>query len=69
MALQDSSSAWNRLLDGLRADIPAQPAMLQGGQLREYQLEARACCTPPVAEMHAWLRWGVHGRHSSSPRA
>ena len=41
MALQDSSSAWNRLSDSLRADIPAQPAMLQGGQLRDYQLEVR----------------------------
>lgn len=39
MALQESSSRWNSLSDNMRAHIPQQPAMLQGGQLREYQLE------------------------------
>lgn len=38
-ALNESSSQWNNLANGLRAAIKEQPRMLQGGQLRSYQLE------------------------------
>ena len=44
MALHESSSRWNSLSDNMRAHIPQQPAMLQGGQLREYQLEVCWAC-------------------------
>ncbi|KAK9827652.1 hypothetical protein WJX81_004004 [Elliptochloris bilobata] len=37
-AFAASSSDWNRLAEGLEADVPKQPAMLRGGQLRDYQL-------------------------------
>lgn len=38
-ALKESTSQWNNLANGLRAAIKEQPRMLQGGQLRSYQLE------------------------------
>ena len=33
------SSDWNRLAEGLQTDVREQPAMLRGGQLRDYQLK------------------------------
>ena len=38
-AFAASSSAWNALAGGLEADVHEQPAMLRGGQLRDYQLK------------------------------
>ena len=38
-AFAASSSVWNALAGGLEADVREQPAMLRGGQLRDYQLK------------------------------
>jgi hypothetical protein len=35
----DSSKAWVKLAAQLPADIPQQPSMVKGGQLREYQMQ------------------------------
>jgi hypothetical protein len=37
----DSSNAWVKLAAQLPADIPQQPSMVKGGQLREYQMQVR----------------------------
>jgi hypothetical protein len=34
-------STWDALASTLPADIPNQPSMLQGGTLREYQMQVR----------------------------
>lgn len=38
-ALQDSGEQWSRLASSFEADISQQPALLQGGQLRDYQMK------------------------------
>ena len=38
-ALQDSSEQWVHLAAGFEADISQQPALLQGGELRDYQMK------------------------------
>ena len=38
-ALQDSSQQWKHLAAGFEADISQQPALLQGGELRDYQMK------------------------------
>ena len=38
-AFAASSSVWNALAGALEADVCEQPAMLRGGQLRDYQLK------------------------------
>ena len=38
-AFEASSSDWNKLAEGLEANVPAQPEALRGGQLRDYQLK------------------------------
>jgi hypothetical protein len=37
----NSSNCWSRLAAAIPADIPEQPALLTGGQLREYQMQVR----------------------------
>jgi len=44
-ALGAGSAEWAALAGGLTADIPSQPALLSGGRLREYQMQARARAT------------------------
>lgn len=41
-------STWDALAATLPADIPSQPKMLQGGSLREYQLQVRGGCSLPL---------------------
>lgn len=48
-ALQDSGEQWSHLASGFEADISQQPALLQGGQLRDYQLKVRQHSTQPSA--------------------
>ncbi|KAL3148844.1 hypothetical protein ABBQ32_001720 [Trebouxia sp. C0010 RCD-2024] len=38
-ALQDSGAQWSHLASSFEADISQQPALLQGGQLRDYQMK------------------------------
>lgn len=38
-ALQDSSEQWSQIAAGFGADISQQPALLQGGELRDYQVK------------------------------
>ncbi|KAL4430828.1 hypothetical protein ABPG75_006084 [Micractinium tetrahymenae] len=49
-ALEQSHEAWNRLAQAFQADVPHQPQLLTGGELREYQMKG--------------LRWmvGLHQR-------
>ena len=37
--LQDSNEQWSRVASSFEADISQQPALLQGGQLRDYQMK------------------------------
>ena len=59
LALQDSNKQWIQLACGLEADISHQPALLQGGELRDYQMKASR--TAPIthqdmfAGAHTWL--------------
>ncbi len=47
-ALLESSEGWGQLAKRLQANIPDQPAMLQAGQLREYQMQVRVCACADV---------------------
>ena len=37
--LKNSSEGWNRLAASFQAEIDQQPALLVGGELREYQMQ------------------------------
>lgn len=48
-ALQDSSEQWSHLAAGFEADISQQPALLPGGELRDYQMKVRMHSIQPIA--------------------
>ena len=47
-ALQESSERWCHLASGFEADISQQPALLKGGELRDYQMKVTGHTTHPT---------------------
>ena len=48
-ALQDSGEQWSRLASSFEATIHDQPSLLQGGELRDYQMKVIACTIATIA--------------------